>query len=108
MNLYKLKKEARQFFPGDLSYKTMPLERWESLIIPVNLLDEVEKVYIDFGRKDGIRTDLRGWSSNDGSPNAHFEFTVRVNDIENEEYKEVSIPDVMDEIQKVLNKYFKN
>lgn len=108
MSKYKLKKEARQFFEEKLHKEIKPLKFWNEETISERLLDEVDKVYVDYGIKASeSRTDLCGWSSNNGEPNAHFEFTVRVNDMPNDDYKNVKIADVMDEIQKVLNKHFK-
>lgn len=107
MSHYKLKKEARQFFEEKFHKEVKPLKYWESLIISERLLDEVDKVYIEYGKKIGDRTELCGWSSNDGYPVARFEFTVYVNDMSDTNYENVKVSDVMDEIQAVLNKYFK-
>ena len=108
MGKYKLKKEARQFFDEKYHTKIYPLSIWEKELISINLLDEVENVYVDYGVKTSPNSsNLSGWSSNDGNPKAHFEFTVNVLDIENRSYESVKVAEVIDEIQKVLNKYFK-
>lgn len=104
---YKLKKEARQFF--DKKYHTVihTGKYWEELNIHENLLDEVEKVYVDYGiRASPIASVISGWSSNEGEPTAEFHFTLKVNDISSKKYEQVSIPELMDEMQKVVNKFF--
>lgn len=66
-------------------------------------------VYVDYGVKTSPNGyNLSGWSSNNGNPKAHFEFTVNVLDIEIRSYESVKVAEVIDEIQKVLNKYFKS
>lgn len=109
MTRYKLKKAARQFFDKKLHEEIKPLEFWNKKTISANLLDEVDKVYIDFGiKRSESTTDLKGWNNNNEDPNAHFHFTVYVNDMQYVDYKNIEIAEVMDEIQKVLNVYFKN
>ena len=109
MTKFRLKKEARQFFKEKFHYEVKPLDYWESHIISPNLLDEVDRVYVEFGTKyTESETKLKGWSSNNGDPNAYFNFTVYVNNMGAKDYRNVNIPDVMDEIQKVLNRFFKD
>ena len=108
MAKYKLKKEARQFFDEKFHEKIYPLDVWKKEVISIKLLDEVDNVYIDFGIKSSESgTSLQGWCSDNGNPKAHFHFTVNVTDISNSNYESVNIPHVMDEMQKMLNKYFK-
>lgn len=108
MARYKLKKEARQFFEENLHKEIKPLQFWLDERISERLLDEVDKVYINYGIKTSeSAAQLCGWSSNNGEPNAHFHFTVIVDDMSLNDYKNIEIAEVMDEIQKVLNKYFK-
>jgi hypothetical protein len=103
--LYKLKKEARQFFKS-WENEIKSLEWWNKQIVPIQLLEEVSNVYISYGKNIGEDTkSLRGWQTN--GEKAQFDFTVSVIDISYKEYEKVSIPYVMDEIQKVLDKIFK-
>lgn len=105
---YKLKKEARQFFKNDLHEKIYTLETWNKQGMPINILDEVDRVHIEYGIKTSEHgTDLKGWSSNDGNPKGHFHFTVNVSDIDNDKYEDISVPKLMDEMQKVINSFFK-
>lgn len=109
---YKLKVNARQFFNKERSKDINTAEWWKKhYSIPIELLDEVDMVYVDYGHlrilSSGTEVqDLHGWSSEGGK--AHFEFTLKVLDLEYDKYKGVQIPKLMDEIQKVCNKYFKS
>ncbi len=108
MTKYKLKKKARQFFDEKFHEKIFSLEFWQKETISINLLEEVENVYVDYGIKSSeLGTSLKGWDSNNGNPKAQFHFTVNVNEISNKNYDRVKIPELMDEMQKVLNKFFK-
>ena len=106
--LFKLKKEARQFFSDNMAKKIAKIGFWENEKVHMNLLEQVENVYVDFGIKDSPNSSsLSGWSSNDGgTPTAEFRFTLKVADITNRQYRDVNIPDLMDAIQKVANKFF--
>lgn len=104
---YKLKQEVRKFFTETPQKEIMTLEDWnKNYTVCSEILEEVPRVYVHSGisRDEGKSYSIRGWGS---SPKeAHFHFTVRVQDIECKEYEEVKIPELMDEVQKVLNKYF--
>lgn len=102
---YKLKKDARQFFDEKYHEKIQPLEYWNEITVHKNLLDEVERCYIDYGHEFGTRTDLSGWTSIGNK--AEFRFTLNVTDINNTDYDKVNVAELMDEMQKVCNKYFK-
>ena len=106
---YKLKKEARQFFDENLHNEIKTKEFWEKQLISIALLDEVDRVYIDYGRRTSQNSaNLCGWSSNNGIvPEAHFDFTVKVSDIDYKDYVKVKPSDLMDEMQKVLNRFFR-
>jgi hypothetical protein len=104
---YKLKKEARQFFHKDYEVTIKPTEFWQKENIHENLLDKVDNVHIDYGiASSDYSKNLSGWNSNDGEPNARYHFTVNIDGIASRNYNQVSVPDMMDEIQKVLNRYF--
>ncbi len=104
MKKFKLKKEARQFFDKDYHKEINSFEFWETLKIPLPLLDEVESVYIDYGHCDknpnGSTTRLASWQSDGKS--AQYRFTVHVQDINLTEYASVNISELMDEMQKVV------
>lgn len=102
---YKLKEAARQFFDKDTARRIDTLDCWQKQTIPIQLLEEVSNVHIEYGHKNGIRTDLCEWK-NEGEV-AEFKFTVVVSEIGNKDYESVSIPYVMDKIQKVLDEVFK-
>ena len=106
MKKYRLKKEARQFFDGELGKEIQPIKYWNSKTIPIELLDEVERVWVVLGHENGNSTSLDGWTSQRGGE-AHFHFTIKAMDIENSDYNAVKIPELMDEIQKACNKFFK-
>jgi len=108
---YKLKVDARKFFDDKMSKEVMTLKRWNDEGIPIQILDEVPCVHVTYGHEkvsqSGLRTaDLAGWRS-DGNQ-AHFHFTVWVDEITSHEYDVIKIEKVLDKIQDVLNSHFKN
>lgn len=106
---FKLKKQARQFFDKELHSAIMSLDSWKKNEISIHLLDEVESIYVEYGIKSGENSkNMKGWSSNNGNPTAHINFTLHINDINLDEYDDIDISEVMDKIQSVLNTYFKN
>jgi hypothetical protein len=108
MAKYKLKIAARQFFDKKFHDKVEPLDYWHDRFINATLLDEVEKVFVELGHQvDDVRTDISGWRSNHNEPKALFYFTVNVMDITSREYDQINRAEVLDEIQAVLNRYFK-
>ena len=113
---YRLKKEARQFFDKKYHDKINNLKQWNSYGIPIQVLNEVERVYIDYGhdrlseKGDVKSSSLSGWESKqkDSDGQAHYCFTVKVQDISRVTNEKVEACKLLDEIQKVLNKYFKH
>ena len=104
---YKLNPDARKFFDEHLQREVQTKDWWEKQVIPIQLLEEVPNVYIEYGRKiSEYSTSLKEWQT-DGK-RAKFEFTISVNDISYADYNKVSIPFLMDKIQSVVNDYFKN
>jgi hypothetical protein len=101
---YKLKPEARKFF-GSYETEVKPKEWWDKQFIHGNLLMEVSSVHVEYGHKTGDNTNLSGWDSE--GPIANFRFTIWVDEMNNKEYREVSIPFILDEIQKVVDRIFK-
>jgi hypothetical protein len=108
---YKLKKEARQFFDNQKYHTTIQsLESWESSKIPIQLLDEVERCYVAYGHKEQLTKDLTttslsSWSQESNA--AEFKFSLKVSDITIVQHNKVKIAELMDEMQKVANKFFK-
>lgn len=107
MEKYRLKKEARQFFKKKHHTDIKTEEEWFKNRIPIEVLEEVEKVYLKYGVKTSeAAASLCGLDH--GEKLAHFEFTVIVEDITFKEYESVDTSEMMDKIQKVLNQYFKS
>lgn len=105
---FKLKKQARQFFDEKYHKAIKELKYWQEEKIRSELLDEVDAVYVDYGHEhtlsSGTRcSDLSGWDSE----KAQFKFTVNILDIKNTDYEKIKVAEMMDEIQKTLNKYVK-
>lgn len=103
---YKLKKEVRHLFSSQLREEIKTLDRWHRENIGIEILDELPCVYVEYGIGKGENpkiTSLRGWGNDKGN----FHFTIVVTDLDNQEYEKVKVPEMMDEIQKVLNKYFR-
>ncbi len=113
---FKLKVDARKFFDEKYHEKIMAQQDWEHNCIPLQLLDEVERVYIDYGHdrlnsdKKCASSNLCGWESKqkDSEGQSHYQFTLKIQDISNKEYQKVNVPILMDELQKVANTYFKH
>jgi hypothetical protein len=104
--LYRLKKEARQFFGEQEKGAAKPLDWWQGQCISRVLLDEVEMVYVQYGQVvDALRTSLCGHEG--PKQKAHFHFTVYIEGMSDKEYDKVDVIAVMDEVQKVLNRFFK-
>ncbi len=108
MEKYKLKVAARQFFKKSLHDDIYELSIWKKEGIPIELLDEVDKVYINYGHerthRDGYKSsDLQGWDKE----KAEFKFTIIFPEMDYNDYDKVSIPELMDEMQKVTNRFFK-
>lgn len=109
MDKFRLKREVRQFFHKDEHTNVYDLPTWKSKGIPEEILDVVERIYVDYGHQHELSSgtkaaDLSGWSK-DGNK-AHFQFTIEVQDIDHSIYEAVSVPKLMGKIQKVINNYF--
>lgn len=102
---YKLKKEARQFFDDKYSEKIYPLKTWNSEGIHINLLDKVSRVFVDYGQKrNESSTDLKSWHGSNKT--AEIQFTLCVSEIDYSEYDDLDIPELMDNLQKTVDKFF--
>lgn len=109
---YRLKADARKFFDEKFHTHVRNLEEWNKEGFPIQLLDEVPNVYVSYGHEKvldgGLKySNLKGWNSNTGNPQAHFHFTVWMNDITSQEYGHVQVDKLMDKIQEVLNAHYK-
>ncbi len=109
MQKYRLKKEVREFFKDKFSTDIYSLETWRSYTIPEEILELVPKVHIIYGNEyitsSGTKvSSLKGCSGPDKE--AKFHFTIVFSDITFNEYDEVDVAEVMDEIQQVLNRRF--
>ena len=105
---YKLKVDARKFFTKEYSRHIEPIRFWESVNIHINLLDEVDTVYVDYGHESvlesGTKTSsLSGWNKDF----ADFRFAIKFPEMKHDQYEKVKIHELMDEFQKVANRYFK-
>jgi hypothetical protein len=101
---YKLNPDARRFFDEKFHTQVKELKWWNEQGIPVNILDEMPAVYLTFGHERDNSTALSGWDNN----GAHFHFTIKIADMSSESYNKTIVPAIMDEIQKVLDRHFKN
>ncbi len=106
---YKLKVDARKFFSKEYARHIEPMTFWKSVEVPIQLLDEVDLVYVDYGHESVLESgtkysSLSGWSGQEG---AQYKFTIKVQDMKNAEYEKVNIHELMDEFQKVANRFFR-
>lgn len=99
---YKLKPEARVFFNEHYAGYAKPLSYWQERTIHENLLEKAGRVCVEYGHINGNSTDLSKW--NIGS--AEFRFTLKVFEMDHKTYDKINIPEIMDEIQKVLSRRF--
>jgi len=51
---YKLKVEARKFFDEKHHTEMYDLKTWNAMGIPIQVLDEVEMVYIEYGHENKV------------------------------------------------------
>ena len=105
---FKLKKEVRHLFDTKYSEQIEDLKFWEAANFRTELLDKVDRIYVDYGHENISKekytaTDLRGWSSVNNK--AQFRFTINVLDMENRDYEKINMPEMMDEIQKMINNF---
>jgi hypothetical protein len=102
---YKLNSDARRFFDEKYHTEVKELKWWNDQGIPINILDEMPVVYLTFGVKTSeYSVSLSEWGNGVGK----FHFTVNVDKIDLKTQETVSRSMLMDEIQKVLDRHFKN
>lgn len=108
--LFRIKKEAVQFFDSKFATWVQPIQTWEKFQVHINALEEVEKVMVIYGLKhpDSNYTDLGHWSGE--SQSSSFHFTIQVSQQNHNEYDEFSktenIREIMNDIQDILNRKF--
>ncbi|WP_025124394.1 hypothetical protein [Myroides odoratimimus] len=109
MKNYRLKKKAVPFFKEGLATSILSYDTWKDLKVDDNALEEVEEAYITYGHGDkkNRSATLCGWGGEDGS---HFHFTLLFPSTKFHEHdkfcKGRSIRDLMNEIQRVVNRYY--
>lgn len=109
MKLFRLKKEAVQFFKEGLANCLYGLDTWKKLQVDMNALEEVEEAYLQYGQKTSEHgATLGGWSE-DGSK---FHFTVHFPSMKYCEHDKFSkgrmIRDLSGRIQGVINNFYMN
>ena len=123
--LCRLKKEARPFFKEDLAKRVQSLDVWkEHYHVDEEALEEIQDVYITYGRKryskystSGVTDDLGGWSNPDndeykknGEAGGRFGFEIHFPSMKYEEYDKFSkgkmMAGLMDRIQSAADSYF--
>lgn len=113
MKKYKLKEQARQFFDEQLHKEIESIEYWKKKEIPHQLLDEVPIVYIEYGHqennKDGNGAIVKHLNSWNGDKRVgEFRFTLKVSDIGYVQADRVNISELMDAMQGVTDRFFKD
>ena len=108
MQQYKLKIDARKFFSDDYAKTIESSDYWKKKLIPIELLDEVPRVYIDYGHESTLSSGNKathscGWRA--AGKKAEFHFTVKVSDMEYVDYDNINIGELMDKIQETMNEF---
>lgn len=105
MKKYRLKKEAIPFINERYATNISSFERWESIGIDINALEEVEPPHISYG----INNSLCGWNAENG---AQFHLTVNFPSIKWKEYDEFSkgrmVADFIRRLEDTANEYMTN
>ena len=102
---YRLKKEARQFF-DNMKTDVKPLQTWESLGVHKNLLEEVERVYVTYGKK--VSEFSRDLKSYDYTPKkAVIHFDLHIDCCEEEDYRNFDEVALIDAITKTIKSHVK-
>lgn len=106
MKKYRLKKEAVPFFREDFATRIQDLDVWQRYNVDEKALEEVEDAHVEFGIQKGSRTDLGGWSREDGTK---FHFTIVFPSIKYQEHNKFSkgrmVRELMNRIQNVANHF---
>lgn len=106
--LFRIKKEAVQFFDKKYATKSYRSATWYDAGIHSNALEEVEKINIVYGiKKSDCGSDLSSWS--DGTTKVHFTIEIRGEDYKQNDktIDEINIRDLMNRFQDTLNEIYK-
>jgi len=108
---YRLKKDARQFFPDTLQRSIMPLFSWHRHNISMALLEEMQRASVIQGYRHGGEVDHVSMSSfkKQGKDTgvAELYFTIEITEMTHENFHNIEVPDLMDTLQKEVNNFFK-
>lgn len=100
-DLFKLKPEARQFFP-EWGADVKDLEFWQTRDVNMRLLDKCSNVYVMQGKETGPNTrHLGGFDSREEL--AHFQFTIYFRGIDIRTYNNIDNGKLLDTIQKAVD-----
>jgi hypothetical protein len=115
MTKFRLKKEARQFFDEKYHKIIWPENTWKEQKFMLELLEPVERVYIECGHEN--RTEDQkirsvsnsGWSrtgEHDGE--SRFHFTIKIQDVDYLDHeRKINPTELMDMVQATVNDYIK-
>ena len=102
---YRLKKEARQFF-DNFKTEVATLEIWGKRNIHKNLLEEVEKVYVTYGKKvTSNTTSLKSYDHNPKEAIIHFD--LHIEECESEYYENFDEAALIDAITETIKNHVK-
>lgn len=104
MDKFRLKPAVRKYFDEDLHTKIHDLETWESQGIPKEILERVDRAFVEYGIEHGKYRGLKGWSNDDQQ--AHYPFTVILQNINLATFNEIDEAHLMDKIQSAIKDYF--
>ena len=108
MKVYRLKKEAVQFFSQDLATRISDFDFWKKLRVDEKALEEVEPLMVTYGHeKSETHTSLSGWTPDDGQ---YYNFTIYFPSMKFNEADKFGkgrfTRELMDKIQTELNKFY--
>ena len=110
MKLYRLKKEARPFFPSSMKQGMYTSKDWLELGVHLEALEEVQPPVIVFGIKveeteHGSHSMLSGWDKD----KSRFSFTIHFRNIDYKTHSkmEKDIPLIIEKVQELLIEKFK-
>ena len=111
MKKFRLKPEAVPFFKEGISTSILNWDEWEKLNIDMNALEEVEPVYVTYGHKGKIKSDvqvndLSGFNEN----GSRFLFTIHFPSTKFYEHEKFNdgrnVRELMNSIQHRLNDFY--
>lgn len=111
MKLYRLKKEAVQFFKKDIATSINNQSTWLANNVDMNALEVVEDAFISYGHahQNKNSTTLSGWGAEDG---AKFHFTINFPSVKHCEFDKFSsgkvTRELMNKIQDIINNHYVN